>query len=154
MVVVSHLAAVEAFERHCVAGNDVEFGRHRLGVGDALGVDALADALDGLWEFHGAFFRNLVVADDVEVGCRGDEGYLVDLAVLEKFVGDLDDGFLAKLLGIQVVAECHWRVYAVESKDADYLEEVFGGDVVYHRAVLYRAYFQFFLFHCFQLKKT
>ena len=147
VVMVSYLAAVETFERHGFAWDYVKLGGHRLRVGDALRVDALADALDALREFHGAFFLYLIVADDVEVGSGGDEGNLVDFLVLKKLVGNLDDGLLAKLLGIQVVANCYGRVDAVESKYLHYLEEVFGWDVVYYRAVLYRAYFQFFLFH-------
>ena len=152
MLVVCYLATVETFERNSFARDDVKFGCHWFCICDALWVDALADALDSGGEFHGAFFLHLVVADDVEVGGRGDECYLVDFLVLKKFVRDLDDCLLAKLLRIEVVAECHRRVDAVETKYPDYLKKVFGGDVVYHSAVFYRAYFEFFLFHCFLLK--
>lgn len=147
MLVVCYLAAVETFERYSFARDDVKFGCHWFCICDALWVDALADALDSGGEFHGAFFLDLVVADDVEIGGRGDERNLIDFAVLEKLVGDLDNRLFAKLVRIQIVAECYGRVDAVETKNANYLKKVFGGDVVYHRAVLYRAYFQFFLFH-------
>ena len=79
MLVVCYLAAVETFERHSFTRDDVKFGSHWFCIGDAFWVDAFADALDCGGKFHGAFFLDLVVSDDVEIGGRGDECNLIDL---------------------------------------------------------------------------
>ena len=61
------LLAVVAAEFEVFLVDNIEFGRHGLGIGDAFGVGAFDEVLDMVGDFGGEFFDDLIILD-------GDDG--------------------------------------------------------------------------------
>ena len=118
------VVAVAALHDPLLAVDDMEAGRHRLIVADALRIGALHKADQGLRKDHFLLLDNLIVTDDAEGHVRGDDGNLVELLVGEELVGHLDDGLAAHLAALEIVADRDRCLHLVEMKKAYDLEKL------------------------------
>lgn len=113
-VVLHDPFTVDAPQRFRFHVEHLHFGRYRLVVGDTLRVGTFHYADDLLGELDIFLFHDLIIADEVEGDVRRDDGETIDDLVGEKFVGDLDDPFLAEGLAVEVVADGDGSLVIVE----------------------------------------
>ena len=115
---------------------DVEVGRHRLVVGDALGVVALHNAAYLVRRLYGFLLDDFVVMDDVENDFWGYDGKSGDLIVSKELVADLDDALHTNFLGGVVVTDGYGRLEVEKSEEVGHLIGLGGGYVIDDGALL------------------
>ena len=75
-------------------GFNVKLGSYGfVAVAYAGRISAFDDVFDGFWQFNFLFLYNFVVADDVDCGVWGDEGYFVHFLGVEFSALDFEDVF-------------------------------------------------------------
>ena len=115
---------------------DVEVGRHRLVVGDALGVVALHNAAYLVRRLYGFLLDDFVVMDDVENDFWGYDGKSGDFIVGKELVTNLDDALHANFLGGVIITDGDGRLEIEESEKAGHLISLGGGYVIDDGALL------------------
>ena len=139
-----------AAELEILLVDHVELRGHHFGVGDALGVGAFYEVLDGVGNLSAEFVDYLVVLDIDDGGEGSHEGYLADFLLGEVFVLDFYDALFAQFTAVEVVADKDFVFIFLQAQNADDLINALGRDVVDDGAVLDGAdHHFFFIFHWF-----
>ena len=141
------VAVVAAYDDGVMA-DDVEFGVHRLVVGDAFGVVAPDNACDGLGQFYLTLVGDLEVLDGVDDGCRSYQGDAVEHTLGKYCVGYLDDAFFADFAALEVVADGDTAVEVGDAEKLDGLEERGRGYAVDDGAGTEGGHCEFFFAAC------
>ena len=118
-------------------------------IGHTHRIAALDKAFDMGRHLDHAFFRHLVIPNDIDPRRRSHQRDMPDLLVRTILVCDLDNRFRPDPLALQIGSESHLMRRPIQPQQFDYLEQTGRRNVVDHRPVFDRADLQNALFMIF-----